>query len=447
MDTAPHLPVSPGDIPDRPIRPGGSSAFVRRYLTGIFLLVSLLVFSVFLGFSYRSSLLFKEQLHRQAVSFFQEVVLTREWAAHHGGVYVKMLPGVVVNPYLRAIPGLKVVIADEQGVQYTLRNPALITREISEIAAKKGLFQFRITSLKPLNPHNAPDAFEAETLRAFERGTTERAGYEPGGSGTVYRYMAPLLTQPSCLQCHAAQGYRVGDVRGGISVSIPATDMLREVRQNWIFLLLSAAGIVVVVFGLIRYISHVFVKDLKAAERQLIDFASRDFLTGLLNRREALARIEQEQSRAARKGSPLSVILLDIDHFKRFNDTYGHAVGDAVLEKVGRAIYETLRKYDTVCRWGGEEFLAATPEASLADATHLAERVRQAVAEISLAAETGRDDVRVTFSAGVAEAIRGEGIERTISRADEALLRAKGAGRDRVIQAVAGAEAGQAAQT
>jgi len=131
-----------------------SSDFVRKYLTGIFLIIGLILLSVFWGFSYRSNALIKNQLLKQGQAFFTEVVITREWAATHGGVYVRLTPDTVVNPYLLKIPGLKVVIKDQDGVAYTLKNPALMTRELSELAANKGMVHFKITSLTPLNPNN-----------------------------------------------------------------------------------------------------------------------------------------------------------------------------------------------------------------------------------------------------------------------------------------------------
>ena len=145
-----------------------ASGFVKKYLAGIGLLICLVVLSVFWGFYFRQAELIEKQQLYQGQAFFQEVVLMREWMAQHNGVYVKMTPGVTPNPYLLKVPGLRVVIRDEQGEQYTLKNPALATREISELAEKSGLFQFRITSLNPLNPANAPDAFEQEALRLFE---------------------------------------------------------------------------------------------------------------------------------------------------------------------------------------------------------------------------------------------------------------------------------------
>ena len=222
----------------------GSARFVRKYLAVIFLVICLIILSVFWGFNFKARTLIKDQLIRQGQAFFKEVVLTREWVAGHWGVYVKLKPGMKANPYLMKVPGLKVSIKDEDGEVYILKNPALVTREISELADVKGLFKFRITSLKPLNPNNSPDRFETTALKSFEQGSKEYYAFDRNGKEIFFRYMAPLVADASCIRCHAFQGYRVGDIRGGISVTIAATEILHQVHDNQIYLTVSAVGIV-----------------------------------------------------------------------------------------------------------------------------------------------------------------------------------------------------------
>lgn len=385
-----------------------------------------------MGFSYKTSSLIKKQLHQQGVAFFQEVVLTREWAALHGGVYVKLYSDAEINHYLLEISGLKVVITDSDGERYTLKNPALITREISELAVRKGLFKFKITSLKPINPDNSPDQFERKALSQFDHGVKEYSTYEHQGSEVFYRYMAPLVTNKTCLKCHSVHGYRESDIRGGISVTINATDMINQLHESNIFLLISAIGIIALIFAIIRFISQAFIKDLKLAEQKLIEFASCDFLTGLLNRREMFNRLASEVSRARRNGKPLSVIMIDIDFFKKLNDTYGHCMGDTVLKELSSKLQETSRKYDIICRYGGEEFLVVAPGATRDEARDLAERIRSRTQKIVIPYGSESTPVTISISAGVSQYIEDEDVEKTISRADEALYRAKGAGRNRV---------------
>ena len=129
---------------------------VKKYLLGICLIIALIVLSVFWGFHLRTNALFERQMVNSSRAFFEEIVITRQWMADHGGVYVEMRPGDEVNPYLQTIPGLKTVIRDADGKKYMLKNPALATREISEIADRQGSFRFHITSLNPLNPAMRP---------------------------------------------------------------------------------------------------------------------------------------------------------------------------------------------------------------------------------------------------------------------------------------------------
>jgi diguanylate cyclase (GGDEF)-like protein len=408
--------------------------FAKKYLTSIGLLICLVVLSVFWGFYYRSTELIEKQLLYQGNSFFQEIVLTRQWVAQHDGVYVRVEPGVEPNPYLLKIPGLKVVIRDESGQAYTLKNPALVTREISELAAQRGLFRFRITSLEPLNPANAPDPFETDALRKFAAGAKESYAYESSDGEVYFRYMAPLVTEQSCLVCHAQQGYKVGDVRGGISVTSSATETAGKIRDSRIFLMLAAALIVFLILTIIYLVARSFIKELKTAETKLVEMATQDFLTGLLNRRETFRRLDEELQRFRRLATPFSVLLLDLDHFKQVNDVHGHSAGDLVLQAVAAALRQGVRPYDLCCRYGGEEFLVILPETALEDAAGIAERLRRDIENLKITAakETA---LQITASIGAAALLGHETIDQLIARADEAMYNAKSTGRNRVCLA------------
>jgi diguanylate cyclase (GGDEF)-like protein len=408
------------------------SAFVRKYMTGIFLVILVVVVGVFWGFYRRSVRLLRDQLVGEGRAFFQEVVLTREWVSRHGGVYVKWKPGMEVNPVLLTVPGLKVFATDAEGVRYVLKNPSLVTREISQIAREKGIYTFRITSLRPINPANAADPFEAAALRRFERGEREVYGESAGEGGrTFFRYMAPLFTEKDCLACHRQQGYREGDIRGGISMAVPVTEMDREMRRSGFLLAASAAGILLFLYAVLRFIALVFARDMDRAERLLVEMATTDFLTGLYNRREQARRLEEELSRSDRSARPLSVLMIDIDHFKKVNDTFGHEAGDLVLKTVARMLRDTMRDFDLVSRHGGEEFLVISPDTALPEAMEIAERLRAEAAALSVPCG-GSGDIRLTISLGVAQRLPGEGGDALVARADAALYEAKQAGRNRV---------------
>ncbi len=127
----------------------------------------------------------------------------------------------------------------------------------------------------------------------------------------------------------------------------------------------------------------------------------------------------------------MSLVLIDIDHFKRVNDQHGHAAGDAVLRHFAATLQATLRSTDFAGRWGGEEFLVVTPQAGADTAATLVERLRDALAATSFDAAV--PGLRITFSAGVAECAPGEDLHLAIERADRALYQAKRSGRDRTV--------------
>ena len=158
--------------------------------------------------------------------------------------------------------------------------------------------------------------------------------------------------------------------------------------------------------------------------------ASHDFLTALLNRSSIMEKLETEFIRAKREEMPLGLIMADIDHFKRVNDTYGHLAGDNTLREVAHRIRASIRPYDSVGRFGGEEFLIITPGCDLENTTKLAERLRQSVA-MNVSGEFG-DAIAVTMSFGVAAGTNFINSDQLSRAADEALYRAKIQGRNRV---------------
>ncbi len=171
--------------------------------------------------------------------------------------------------------------------------------------------------------------------------------------------------------------------------------------------------------------------ELRAAHRELAAIAATDPTTGLPNQRALAATIDAELARRPRSGRPCSLLFLDIDHFKRVNDTLGHAVGDAVLREFGEVVVGELRAVDLFGRWGGEEFVALLPGIDAAAAMPAAERVRAAVAAHDFLATAGRP---LTVSIGVAASLEGDR-GSLLAAADGALYEAKRDGRDRVERA------------
>ena len=202
----------------------------------------------------------KERRHSHDVakatarSFFDEVQTTRQWNAEHGGLYARVTEKTQPNRYLD-VPHRDLVTTTD--VQLTLINPAFMTRQIAAIAAGKRGVQFHITSLKPIRPANEPDPWERSALEAFGRGARDRIELRDQAAGRMFRYMAPLPVKAACLKCHAQQGYKLGDIRGGISVSLPAAPIMDAASNRArVLTVLHVGGLILGVGGILLYLSR-----------------------------------------------------------------------------------------------------------------------------------------------------------------------------------------------
>ena len=175
--------------------------------------------------------------------------------------------------------------------------------------------------------------------------------------------------------------------------------------------------------------------ELARALEQIRQLATHDDLTGLLNRRAMLDRMQLEQRRSLRSGSPLLIAQLDIDHFKAVNDTHGHAAGDLVLQSFADTVRRNVRDTDVLARWGGEEFVLLLCDTPAADAVALMERLRQAVQAMQVPVAQGGQPITVTVSIGLARHTPADPLAGTLERADRALYAAKAGGRNRVVPA------------
>ena len=159
-----------------------------------------------------------------------------------------------------------------------------------------------------------------------------------------------------------------------------------------------------------------------------------DALTGLANRKCFEIKLAEAENSAIEQSSPFSLLMVDIDYFKKFNDRYGHQMGDQVLKLVGQVLTRSFKGRDTAARYGGEEFAIVLPRADLEAATALAERVRKKVAESRVTRKRSGEQLgQITLSLGVACHRLGETARDLVIRADRALYRAKESGRNRVV--------------
>ncbi|HTG00949.1 MAG TPA: diguanylate cyclase [Nitrospirota bacterium] len=383
------------------------------------LVVALVVAGIFIDMTVRSRDFADEENLVQARAFFKSVLSAWQWNARAGGVYVVKQTGDA--------PGVS-EITSRDGRVLALRSHAFVMRDIARFAEKEGGYRFRFTSLKPLDAHDKPDAFEERALNLFKRdGLREAYGTEPLDGKTHFRYIAPLVVEPACLRCHGNSGYAVGDVLGGISISFPLEEQRDRMTRHYASMAFFCGLAALLLFGAIYWFASQLMTKLSTARSKVAQISIADELTGLYNRRHIMNRFTEEYEQARRLKSNLSCIIADIDHFKVVNDLYGHISGDEVLKAVGHAFKGLVRAYDIVGRCGGEEFLFILPDTSIEQAWHFAERVRMHIREQAMA------ERQITISLGATcRDEKDQSIDDMIKRADDALFRAKNAGRDRV---------------
>ena len=190
-----------------------------------------------------------ELAKNEARVVFNKDLAFRTWAASHGGVYVPPDERTPPNPYLSHIPDRDVTTTT--GKSLTLMNPAYLLRQVMEDYESLYGVRGHITSLKLLNPINAPDEWERNTLMAFEQGADEKTELTSIDGVPYMRLMAPLVTEEACLKCHGYQGHKVGDVRGGVSVAVPMAtysaimhaDIFTQLGTHGTIFLLGLGGI------------------------------------------------------------------------------------------------------------------------------------------------------------------------------------------------------------
>lgn len=365
----------------------------------------------------------KEITRKAAVSFFDLVLFTRAWNAGHGGVYVPVSSATLPNPYLD-IPMRDLKINDK--LTLTKINPAYMTRQLSEIAAKHIGVQFHITSLKPIRPKNQPTKMERAALEAFEKGQKYADAVFTRDGKDYFFFMAPLKTTKYCLPCHAKQGYKEGDIRGGISVTLSFIPKIKLTALLISHVFIGLAGL-----AGIFYAGNRINRAYKVIQHQAVI----DALTGIPNRGSFTDTIVREFKRTQRDNQPLSLIICDVDHFKLYNDTYGHSEGDQCLIAVAKAIKDTLvRPGDFCARYGGEEFVVVLPNTPEDGAVQVANRIRENVLALKIPHEKSPPLHLVSISLGVATAhpYTEAKHEHLIKLADDALYTAKEKGRNQV---------------
>ena len=199
---------------------------------------------------------------------FRTIVATRTWNSSHGGVYVPVTETIRPNPYL-TVPDRDVRTTD--GRELTMINPAYMTRLVGEILALEG-YTVHLTSLKTLRPGNTPDDWERTALERFEKGSALEYSLTGPVENRVFRYMEPLKAEAECLSCHAEQGYKVGEVRGGIGIAFPYTPFEQSIRSAERNAIATHAIFLAAALAILYYLGHRIMKlagSLEETRRQV----------------------------------------------------------------------------------------------------------------------------------------------------------------------------------
>ncbi len=369
--------------------------------------------------------------YKEAVANFNKDQAFRIWATGHGGVYVPVTEDTQPSPYLAHIPERD--ITTPSGRALTLMNPAYMLRQMmdqySDLYGVKG----RITSLTPLNPGNAPDPWERAALQAFEDGRTQEVFEVTEIDGEPYlRLIRPMTVGKGCLFCHGHQGYNVGDVRGGVGVYVPLAEYYSAAESSKATMRFSFGGIWLLGMAGIGWIGRhgrLRLEERKTFEQQIWHQANFDPLTRLANRNLFQDRLQLAIAQAAREGSQLALMFIDLDRFKDVNDTQGHHIGDELLIHAADRLRACVRASDTVARMGGDEFVVVIEGVERVE--DVAAVGRKILKELSIPFQLGRNVIHLSASIGITIYPEdGNSSLTLLKNADTAMYQAKEDGRN-----------------
>ena len=354
----------------------------------------------------------------------QKDVQYRHLFASLDRVYVPRQPGIEPNPFLDSAQ--KKIIAN--GQELVQLNPAYIVRLLHEKEGKDRVgVRGSLVSLDPLNPKNSPDIWQKKALQAFDAGEDSAFTVQKVGDTRYLRLIKALPVKKECLSCHARQGYKVGDIRGGISVTMPMSPYEKALQKDRLILFLSLGlvwmtgtiGLVILGHQLIRRVRE---RDVFAADLQYLSF--HDSLTGLYNR----FAFDHEMDRLQKgRHESIAVIVCDVDGLKKVNDELGHARGDRLIKDAAENIAAPLRKGDMLARIGGDEFAILLPEIGEEQCRDLVARIRAAIERFN----SEYPDEHLSISLGYYVWVQGEekDLNAVFKEADDHMFRDKAAKR------------------
>jgi len=277
---------------------------------------------------------------------FEMIETTRLWNAKHGGVYVKRNEWTPSNKYLNTP---EKDIQTPQGVRLTKMNPAYMTRQLAGLIFENNQTKVHLTSLKPINPGNYADEWESLALKSFEANEKERFEIVTINNQPIVRYMAPLFVKPPCMTCHEKQDYRVGDVRGGISVSFSAEPFITAIKSQE----KNMIGIHIIIWLLLTAVTHYLFKKIREHEDNLLLEKNRqehlvELRTSDLKKEVHMRRSAEEKIRLLVDTSAQAILGLDNQGKITFANPAAHSIlgYKHTAEMVGKQVYDLLQIQD-----------------------------------------------------------------------------------------------------
>jgi len=355
---------------------------------------------------------------------------------------------------IKSIDGVQ-VIAEYHTLKGSIPNPATYTIELGErLSDESGGILFRLYSDYPFPNRQLTggpqDKFEWDAL-TYLKDHPQASFYrkEQFGDRLSFRYTEAVLMEPSCVACHnklrssPKKNWKVGQLRGVVEITQPLDDVMLIAQDGLkviysvltIIIALAISGIILVI-GRFHTINQELEQKVLERTAALNHLATIDELTQLINRRQFNLLLEQEWRRMQRQQRPLSLILCDVDYFKKYNDTYGHLEGDNCLRAIAQVLDSNVKRSgEFAARYGGEEFAIVLPGINCLEATRIANIIMNAIHCLKIPHKTALNHSYVTLSMGIATTIPNykSSPEQLIKSADRGLYQAKEEGRDRFI--------------
>jgi len=431
--------------------PSKQMAYTSRWLIPVVIWSLLIIASLIWNVSQSRSHAFKIATERGKM-LFQMIELTRSWNALHGGVFSPTSDDNPPNDYLG--PHMREIV-EKSGKRYTRINPAYMTRQLSELGREQG-FQFHLTSLNPLRPGNAADKWEENSLVAFETGTLERTSLIDTNGDKIFRYMAPLKMDPTCMECHAHQGYKTGDIRGGISINIDANEIFNPIYNS----VYASIALHLIVWILVSYLiisnflrlrvsapaeprsqpplfdtpaPHTAVTAAEPEQKPIPEpkpaiepepeptsgpeqkqgpepepessakSGQQDAITGMHNTRYFEISAPTLWQHAINRHQSASFLLIEVDEFHDYLKTYGQLEADLCLRQISAQIRRYTRgKQALSARHGVSAFVILASGLSKHTAVNLATSLLETVAELGIRNRHGKHEKVVTITCAVA---------------------------------------------